>query len=173
MEGKKGCYFGFATPRNQAAWLLALGLVVAGAALIGNGVKSVNGCSDAYQTCRTAYGPLSDVETDKCVPLLNACAKPGIAQYTAGAVLLACVVLPAGFFCCCAVRPDKQTPGIKNNSVSPSVAGGTKQSIDCEKQSTSQQVSAPAIARRAFGAALRPGGARSRSMPRDRMLWRL
>ena len=154
MEGKKGCYFGFATARNKTAWVLALALVVAGAALIGNGLKTVSGCSGAYQTCRTAYGPLSDVETDKCVPVLNACAKPGIAQYTAGAVLLACVVLPVAFFCCCAIRPDKQALGFKSNSVSPSVAGGTKQSIDCEKQSTSQQVSA------GHRAAPRPRGAR-------------
>ena len=141
MQGKKGCYWGFGTTNNVVAWIAALGFVVAGAALLATGINTVNGCSEKYKACRAANGPLSDVDTDKCVPVLAVCAKPGIGQYTAGAVLLACVALPAFYFCCCAVRPDKQQVHPSGATVSPGAVGDKKQSIDCEKQGVSQQVS--------------------------------
>lgn len=140
MQGKKGCYWGFDTVHNKVAWVATLGFVVSGAALLATGIKTVNGCHEQYQTCRAANGPLSDVDSDKCVPILSACAKPAIAQYTIGAILLAGVVLPAFYFCCCAIKPDKDArPGPA--AVVPEMDGVGKktQSVDCEKQ-TSQQV---------------------------------
>jgi hypothetical protein len=142
MPGKKGCYWGCDTNHNKAAWVALLGLVVSGAALLAIGIKTVNGCHEQYQTCRALNGPLSDLETDKCVPVLSACAKPGIAQYTIGAILLAGLVLPAFYFCCCAIKPDeieRRNPA----AVVPEMDGVGKktQSLDYEKQA-SQQVRA-------------------------------
>jgi hypothetical protein len=142
MQGKKGCHWGFDTINNKVAWVATLGFVVSGAALLATGIKTVNGCHEQYQTCRAANGPLSDVETDKCVPVLAACAKPAIAQYTIGAILLAGVVLPIFYFCCCAIKPDKDVRPNPAAVVPEMDRVGTKtQSVDCEKQ-TSQQVGA-------------------------------